>query len=45
MELNALILMTISWGFSLGLLTFCVVKLAKNPQNASVINNNNKKKD
>lgn len=32
MELDALIFMIFSWGFALGLLSFCVVKLAKHKQ-------------
>lgn len=40
MEIDALIFMLIAWGFTLGLLTFCVVMLIKHPQIVSVLTNN-----
>lgn len=40
MEADALIFMLIAWGFILGLLTFCAVKLIRNPQIVSVLTNN-----
>lgn len=40
MERDALIFMLLAWGFTLGLLAFCVVMLAKHPQVVSVLTNN-----
>ena len=40
METDSLIFMLIAWGFTLGLLTFCVVMLIRNPQIVSVLTNN-----
>jgi hypothetical protein len=40
MNLDALIFMLSAWGFTLGLLVFCIIILAKNPQADSDLNNN-----
>lgn len=40
MEADALVFMLIAWGFTLGLLAFCVVMLAKHPEVVSVLTNN-----
>lgn len=40
MESDALIFMLLAWGFTLGLLAFCIVMLAKHPQVVSVLTNN-----
>lgn len=44
MKPDAFIFMILAWGCALGLLTYCVYKLAKNPQVVSVLTNagNNK---
>jgi len=43
MEIDALLFMLLSWGFTLGILTFCVIKLYRNPDSASTINTINRK--
>lgn len=45
METDALIFMLIAWGFTLGLLTFCVVMLIRHPQIVSVLTNNTNNKN
>ncbi|MCK5506780.1 MAG: hypothetical protein KAJ10_16565 [Thermodesulfovibrionia bacterium] len=40
MNLDALIFMLSAWGFTLGLLTFCIVTLMKNPNSKSVMTEN-----
>jgi len=45
MKPDALVFMILAWGCALGLLAYCIYKLAKNPQVVSVLTNsgNNKK--
>jgi len=38
MNLDAAIFMFCAWGFTLGLLAFCIIKLIQNPQNNSALN-------
>jgi len=40
MNLDALIFMLSAWGFTLGLLAFCIIMLVKNPQAGSFLTNN-----
>jgi len=40
MNLDALIFMLSAWGFTLGLLAFCIIILVKNPQANSALTNN-----
>jgi hypothetical protein len=45
MKPDAFVFMILAWGCALGLLAYCIYKLAKNPQVVSVLTNsgNNKK--
>ncbi|MEQ9619314.1 MAG: hypothetical protein RIG61_09085 [Deltaproteobacteria bacterium] len=45
MEADALVFMLTAWGFTLGLLAFCVVMLIRNPQIVSVLTNNANNKE
>jgi len=40
MTLDALIFMLSAWGFTFGLLAFCIIMLVKNPQANSFLTNN-----
>ena len=44
MQPDAFVFMIIAWGFALGLLAYCVYKLAKNPQVVSVLTNDGNNK-
>jgi hypothetical protein len=40
MNLDALIFMLSAWGFTLGLLAFCIIMLVKNPNRKSDMSDN-----
>ena len=43
MEIDAFLFMLFSWGLILGILTFCLIKLLRNPESAPPLSSNNKK--